>query len=104
MWLKNLLKDLGLKKIGSVNCDNQAALSIAFNPVLHERTKHVDLDCHFRIIREKRNSGCIAPTYLSSSEQIADVFTKRLSTAQHNTLLGKRGVQKSPHSWLEGEC
>lgn len=53
MWLKQLLKDLGLKNKTStpIYCDNQAAIAISANPVHHEKTKHVDIDCHF--IRDK---------------------------------------------------
>lgn len=52
VWESHLLKELGLKKLGPaiLKCDNKAALSIAINPVNpvhHENTKHVEIDCHF---------------------------------------------------------
>lgn len=52
-WLHALLKDMGLGNIPPtvLKCDNLAALSIAANPIYHERTKHIKVDCHF--IREK---------------------------------------------------
>lgn len=103
IWLRQLLEDLGLKHqvTTPVFCDNQAALAISANPVHHEKTKHVDIDCHF--IRDKATGGVIQPTYVSTTHQLADIFTKQLSVNQHNFLLHKLGVASS-HSQLEGEC
>lgn len=104
MWLKQLLRDLDMKDMEKtpLYCDNQAALAIAANPVHHEKTKHVDIDCHF--IRDKTQDGVVSPTYIPSQHQLADVLTKLLPTKQHQTLLSKLGVQLAPHSQLEGEC
>ena len=49
IWLKQLLQELrfGKDRQMTLVCDNQAALYIASNPVFHERTKHIKVDCHF---------------------------------------------------------
>jgi hypothetical protein len=56
IWIKQILADIGIEIRGSMKtfCDNQAARHIASNPVFHERTKHIEVDCHF--IREKVQS------------------------------------------------
>uniref|UniRef100_F6HTS9 TRUD domain-containing protein n=1 Tax=Vitis vinifera TaxID=29760 RepID=F6HTS9_VITVI len=53
IWLRHLLRELRFGKDEQMKliCDNQAALHIASNSVFHERTKHIEVDCHF--IREK---------------------------------------------------
>ncbi|XP_019196175.1 PREDICTED: uncharacterized protein LOC109190179 [Ipomoea nil] len=64
MWLKHLLQELQCGKVAQMTwiCDNQAALHIASNPIYHERTKHIEVDCHF--IREKIVSGCIKTNFV----------------------------------------
>ena len=49
IWLKQLLQELRFGKDGQMMlvCDNQASLHIAYNLVIHERTKHIEVDCHF---------------------------------------------------------
>ncbi|GKE22100.1 ribonuclease H-like domain-containing protein, partial [Tanacetum coccineum] len=55
-------------------CDNSAAIQITANPVMHEKTKHFDVDVH--IIREKVASGLIKAAKIDSENQTVDIFTK----------------------------
>ncbi|CAO2834550.1 unnamed protein product [Amaranthus hypochondriacus] len=91
-WIVRLLEDLGIHNIKPVtlHCDNQSALHIAHNPVLHDRTKHIEVDCHFT--REKVMEGLIQLTYLPTSSQLADVLTKILPSHHFNELLSKLGM------------
>ncbi|XP_031131940.1 uncharacterized protein LOC116033327 [Ipomoea triloba] len=52
-WLTYLLHDLQItpNKPATLFCDNKSAVAIAENHVFHERTKHIEIDCH--IVREK---------------------------------------------------
>ena len=74
IWFKQLLQELRFGKDEQMTlvCDNQAALHIAFNPVFHERTKHIEVECHF--IREKITSGCMTTSFVNSNDQLARHF------------------------------
>ncbi|CAN6701445.1 unnamed protein product [Malus baccata var. baccata] len=92
IWLKSFLFNLGFSSTTpmSLMCDNQAAMHIAANPVFHERTKHITVDCHF--IRAQVQSQLIQTVFTRSYDQLADVFTKALSSAHFQHLLGKLGL------------
>jgi len=53
IWLKHLLKELQFGEAIQMTLifDNQAAIHISSNPVFHEMTKPIEIDCHF--VQEK---------------------------------------------------
>ena len=94
-WLSRLLNELTISSISpiSVICDNQVAIYIANNPVFHERTKHIELDCHF--VCEKLLDGLISLSHVSTKHQLADILTKPLNGPSHTDLLSKLGVHRT---------
>ncbi|KAL9245201.1 hypothetical protein vseg_018879 [Gypsophila vaccaria] len=93
VWMKQLLADLGVSIPLPIPLyyDNKAAQHIAQNPVFHERTKHLDIDCHF--VRDKLQDGLVIPQHVRSSLQLADIMTKALGTQQHQFLVSKLGLR-----------
>ncbi|KAC9553683.1 hypothetical protein E3N88_45641 [Mikania micrantha] len=93
LWVRSLLIELCESQQGSttVFCDNQAAKHMANNPVFHERTKHVEMDCHF--VRERVESKEVEPTYAHTKLQIADLLTKPLGAQHLKELLVKLGMR-----------
>lgn len=91
-WLLYLLRDLQVQcvQLHVLYCDNQSAMPIALNPVFHERTKHLEIDCH--IVREKLQAGIFKLLPVTTHDQIADFFTKALYPQPFSLLLSKLGM------------
>ncbi|CAL1397374.1 unnamed protein product [Linum trigynum] len=91
-WILYLLHDFQVMhpQPAHLYCDNQSAIYIADNPTFHERTKHIELDCH--LVRDKLQAKILKLFHVSSNHQLADLFTKPLSPAPFLQLLSKLGV------------
>ena len=92
VWLKHLLQELRFEKDEQMKliCDNQIILHISSNPVFHEMTKHIKVDCHF--IREKITSGCMTTSFVNSNDQPTDIFIKSLRSPRIKYICNKLGA------------
>lgn len=77
-WLTNILTELHVPYTtpALLYCNNASAIHIANISSFHERTKHIDLDCHF--VREKLRQHLFRLLPVPSRQQLVDVFTKPL--------------------------
>ncbi|GKB77340.1 hypothetical protein Tco_0944235 [Tanacetum coccineum] len=70
--------------------DNNSAIAISFNPVLHSRTKHIDIRYHF--IRDHILKGDIELHFVPTELQLADIFTKPLAEPSFTRLVAELGM------------
>ena len=74
----------------TIHCDNTSAISVSKNPVLHSKTKHIPIKYHF--LREQVTNIIVQLNYITSKEQIDDIFTKPLVATPFEYLRQKLGV------------
>ncbi|KAH9715665.1 hypothetical protein KPL71_021147 [Citrus sinensis] len=94
IWLRNLLKELGLPQEEPIEIcvDNKSAIALSKNPVFHDRSKHIDTRYHF--IRECIARKEVQIKYVKSQDQAANIFTKPLKQedfVKFKSLLGITG-------------
>ena len=92
VWMVDFLKNLGISIHDTmvVNADNQGSMALAKNPVFHDRSKHIDIQYHFT--RDLVKEGRISLNYVPTQEMVADMLTKALPRAQHETLANGIGL------------
>jgi hypothetical protein len=75
--MRQTLRDYGYKlsKVPLL-CGNESAIRMADNPVKHSHTKHIAIRYHF--LRDHQQRGDIEIDYVSTKEQLADIFIKPL--------------------------
>lgn len=71
-WLAGLFAELNVPicKPITVLSDSKSAIQLAANPIFHERTKHIEIDCHF--IRDKVKTGEVKTMYVPTQNQVAN--------------------------------
>jgi hypothetical protein len=79
MWVQALLQELQVSFPRSARlwCDNMGAKYLASNPVFHGRMKHIEVDYHF--VRDQVTQRLLDVRFISTSDQLADGFTKALA-------------------------
>ena len=92
LWLHGILEKFGMETETStfIYCDNQSTIRISIDPILRQRTKHIEIHMHY--IRGLVHDGVIDMQYCVSSEQVADSFTKMFSKRKFFILKSNIGI------------
>lgn len=104
-WIHYILQDLNVTVPLPIPLyyDNQAAVVIAKNLVFHERTKHIEIDCHL-VKKTKLAYGFLLPISVSSGNQLADLFTKPLFAAHMAPASDKMNFLPLLHNSQKAHC
>jgi hypothetical protein len=87
LWITYTMSDFGENYAHvPLQCDNISAISLAKNPMLHSKTKHIEVRYHF--LRDNVQKGKIDLIHVPRHEQLADIFTKPLDQATLTHLRG----------------
>jgi histone deacetylase 1/2 len=78
IWVQSLLQELGISQPQPpiLWCDNISATYLSANPVFHAQIKHIEVVYHF--VRERVSQKRLQIKFISSKDQLADIFTKPL--------------------------
>ena len=96
IWIRKLLHDIGISIVSptKVFCDNTNASYMMVNPVQHDRSKHIAVDYHF--VHERVALGDLVVRYIPTQLQLADIFTKGLSSKLFEFFRDNLSVRSSP--------
>jgi hypothetical protein len=94
LWMRQTLRGYGYKlsKVPLL-CDNESVIRMADNPIEHSLTKHIDIWYNF--LRDHQQRGDIEIAYVSTQEQLADIFTKPLDEKTFSKLRNELNILDS---------
>ena len=103
LWIQGILEELKLDSQDSMKffCDNKSIITIAQNPVQHDKTKHMRINCHF--VKEKIEAIIIQTAFVWCMAQTADIFTKGLTGHLFQRHVSKLNMINI-HAQLAREC
>ena len=92
VWMKRILKELRHFDKGCITimCDNSSTIKLSKNPVMHGRSKHIDVRFHF--LRNLTKKGTIELVHCGIQDQITDIMTKPLKLEVFQELRKLLGV------------
>lgn len=92
IWMRRILKELRYddKNCTNIWCDSSSTIKLSKNPVMHGRSKHIDVRYHF--LRNLTREGLIDLVHYGSKDQLADIMTKPLKTDDFQRLRALLGV------------
>jgi hypothetical protein len=96
VWLRRMLEKLDHASAGTtiIYCDNNSTIKLSKNPVMHGRSKHIDVRFHF--LRELTQDEVVTLLHCRSQEQLADIMTKPLPQVVFEKLRTLMGVCEDP--------
>jgi len=92
LWMRQFMGELGYNICGPslLRMDNQSAIAVSKNPEHHSKMKHLSLRLFW--LRDAVQDGLIAPTFVSTQEMAADIFTKALDRSKLQNCTGMLGL------------
>ena len=95
---------MGLRSKGpvTITADNESAIKLAHNPILHQKTKHIEVYWHF--IREAVEEGYVKLEFVRTRDEEADALTKAVVGAQLRLARARFGLCMRRRQECKGGC
>lgn len=96
IWMRRIFEKLSLResKCTRIFCDNSSTIQLSKNPVLHGRSKHIDVRFHF--LRDLTRDGVVELVYCKTQNQVVDVMTKPLTVEAFRKFRAQLGICQVP--------
>ena len=92
-WYIQGFQELKLNIPVTIHCDSQSSISLVEIPVMHQRTKHIDIHYHFT--QERYHRGDFTLSYIPTTDNLADIKTKGLTDETHTRMTRQLGLGNS---------